>query len=110
MRDPSRMLAVQAPVIPVIAELIRQHPGTISLGQGVVYYGPPPQAAEALRSFFADPDNNKYKLVDGIPILQEELKAKLAIENKINLTERTRLLVTAGGNMAFINALLAITD
>src|SRR4051812_3138071 len=110
MRDASRMAAVQSPVIPVVGELIRANPGTISLGQGVVYYGPPPQAGEALQAFFADPDNHKYKLVDGIPALQDALKAKLASENRIQLDEANRLLVTAGGNMAFMNALLAITD
>ena len=35
------MQAVQTPIIPVVAELIRSCPGTISLGQGVVSYGPP---------------------------------------------------------------------
>jgi hypothetical protein len=38
------MQAVQSPMIPIVGALIRQHPGTISLGQGVVNY-PPPQAA-----------------------------------------------------------------
>src|SRR5207245_9734038 len=35
MQFPLRMQAVQTPVIPVVAELIRNSPGTISLGQGV---------------------------------------------------------------------------
>ncbi len=34
------MAAVQSPIISVIGNLIRATPGTISLGQGVVYYGP----------------------------------------------------------------------
>ena len=38
----SPMEAVQSPLIPVIGELIRQDPSTISLGQGVVAYPPPP--------------------------------------------------------------------
>ena len=42
-----RMLRVQAPMIPVVGELTKRHPGTISLGQGVVHYGPPPCVAEA---------------------------------------------------------------
>ena len=41
---PQRMQAVQQPIIPVVGELIRRHPGTISLGQGVVHYGPPPRS------------------------------------------------------------------
>ena len=37
----TRMDAVQAPIVAVVGDLIRQVPGTISLGQGVVHYGPP---------------------------------------------------------------------
>src|ERR1700719_4564854 len=36
----TRMDAIQAPIVAVIGDLIRQVPGTISLGQGVVHYGP----------------------------------------------------------------------
>ena len=45
MHDSLRMQSVQRPIIPTIGELIRAQPGTISLGQGVAYYGPPPEAA-----------------------------------------------------------------
>ena len=58
-----RMAAVQAPAIPIVGDLIRATPGTISLGQGVVSYGPPPQALERLRDFLADPQNHKYQPV-----------------------------------------------
>jgi len=104
------MQAVQTPVIPVVAELIRQTPGTISLGQGVVGYGPPENAFEALNSFAKDPQNHKYKPVQGMPALLEALSTKLNVENEISITERNALVVTAGGNMAFMNAILAITD
>jgi len=97
-------------VIPVVGELIRQHPGTISLGQGVVHYSPPPQAIEAMQKFFADPQNHKYKPVQGIPELLELIEAKLRQENGIALNRENAALVTAGGNMAFINALLAVAD
>ncbi len=51
-----RMLNVQAPMIPVVGEMIKRHPGTISLGQGVVHYAPPPQVGEAVaRAAPADP-------------------------------------------------------
>lgn len=46
--SPTRMQAVQSPIIPIVGELIRQNPGTISLGQGVVSYGPPPQVTQAI--------------------------------------------------------------
>ena len=35
MGETLRMRAVQSPVIPVVEALIRDHPGAISLGQGV---------------------------------------------------------------------------
>ncbi|HEY6228260.1 MAG TPA: hypothetical protein VI282_14155, partial [Verrucomicrobiae bacterium] len=60
------MQAVQTPIIPVVADLIRRHPGTISLGQGVVYYGPPPQAEAKIAEFFKTPEIHKYKPVHGI--------------------------------------------
>jgi len=90
--------------------MIRNHPGTISLGQGVVYYGPPPQAIDQIATFLADPQQHKYQAVHGIPPLLEALAAKLRDENGISVDDGSRIIVTAGGNMAFVNALLAITD
>jgi aspartate/methionine/tyrosine aminotransferase len=109
MYDSLRMQSVQTPIIPVVGELIRSNPGTISLGQGVAYYGPPPQAVEAIQRFLADSENHKYKLVQGIPELLEAIEHKLQVENDISL-EGSRLIVTAGANMGFVNAVLAITD
>ncbi|MBI4662760.1 MAG: pyridoxal phosphate-dependent aminotransferase [Verrucomicrobia bacterium] len=104
------MQAVQSPIIPVVGELIKNHPGTISLGQGVVYYGPPQEAIGQINRFLAEPENHKYKLVQGIPGLLEAIQAKLESENQIRLGAANALVVTAGGNMAFMNAVLAITD
>jgi aspartate/methionine/tyrosine aminotransferase len=104
------MQMVQTPVIPVVGRLIRDNPGTISLGQGVVGYPPPPEALNAVASFAADPDNHRYRLVEGIPPLLEAIRGKLAVDNGIAITEDSRIVVTAGGNMAFANAVLAVTD
>jgi aspartate/methionine/tyrosine aminotransferase len=106
----ARMENVQSPVIPVVAELIRDSPGTISLGQGVVGYAPPPQAMARLSDFLADPENHKYKPVDGVPALKSVLEEKLRSENTLAMDGAAALVVTAGGNMAFLNAVLAITD
>ena len=97
-------------MIPIIHALIREYPDTISLGQGVVYYGPPPQTEEALRGFWEVPGNHLYGAVWGIPPLRELLRAKLQAENGIRLDDERQLVVSAGGNMAFVNALLAIAD
>lgn len=107
-----RLAAVQTPIIPVVADLIRAHPGTISLGQGVVNYGPPPAALEQIARFLAEPSNHKYQPVVGIPALVDALKQKLAAENgvRVGAAHGNRTMVTAGGNQAFLNAVLAIAD
>jgi len=110
MYDSLRMQSVQTPIIPVVGELIRANPGTISLGQGIAYYGPPPQVAQYVEKFFADPQHHKYKLVQGIPELLEAIESKLAVENGMSLGDDTRVGVTAGANMGVVNAGLAITD
>jgi aspartate/methionine/tyrosine aminotransferase len=104
-----RLQQVQTPIIPVVASLIRENPGTISLGQGVVGYGPPPEALARISEFLGDLENHKYKPVHGIAPLVEAIRAKLGRENNI-VTEARRIFVTAGGNLAFTNALLAIAD
>ena len=104
------MAAVQDPVIPIVGELVRDNPGTISLGQGVVYYPPPPAVYEGITEFRSDDGNHAYKLVQGIPSLLDALRVKLLDENGIGVEPLKHLVVTAGGNMAFMNAVLAITD
>ena len=65
------MAAVQAPIIPILGEWIRQSPGTISLGQGMVGYGPPPEALAAVPRFLAEPGAHRYGPVEGLPALVE---------------------------------------
>lgn len=110
MRSSARIQSVQSPIIPVVAEWIRSHPGTISLGQGVVSYGPPPEATAQIQRFLSDPENHKYKPVVGHPELIDAFARKLAVENGIHVGESSRLVITAGSNMGFMNALLAIAD
>ena len=106
----SRMEAIQLPIIPVVGELIKNSPGTISLGQGVVHYQPPATAIELLPKFLSEPKNHLYQAVVGIPELLTVLAAKLSIFNGIDINEETAIVVTAGSNMGFINAILAITS
>ena len=112
LHESRRLRAVQSPVIPVIADLIRAHPGTVSLGQGVVGYAPPAQAAAAISRFLADPLNHRYQAVAGIPPLVESLTRWMATEHgvKVGAEHGNRLMVTAGGNNAFLAAVLAIAD
>ncbi len=104
------MRAVTASHIPTVNALVREHPGTISLGQGVVHYGPPPEAREGVERFFEDPENHKYKSESGLPALIDAFRGKLEAENGIRVGEQSRAVVTAGSNMGFLNAVLAVAD
>jgi len=104
------MDAVQAPIVQVVGDLIREVPGTISLGQGVVHYGPPPAALDAVRAALTDPATHEYQNGDGLPALIDRLTVKLRTENGIDLAGGSRVMVTAGANMAFMHAVFAITE
>ena len=103
------MDAIQAPVIPIVGDLIRQVPGTISLGQGIVHYGPPEPALDAVRSALASPATHQYGSGAGYPPLIERIEKKLAVENGIDL-RGSRIMVTAGANMAFMHVVMSITS
>lgn len=105
----SRIDAIQSPIIPIVGELIRKSPGTISLGQGVVSYQPPSSAIDKLKLFFDDPINHIYNDVIGMPSLLDALRTKLLKFNHIQVDEDMDVFVTAGSNMAFMNSVLAIT-
>ena len=109
-RHSRRMDTVQTPVIPTVGRWVRETPGTISLGQGIVSYGPPREALEAARAFGSDAVEHRYGPVEGLPDLLAALEAKLDRENGIRVRPGSRVVVTAGSNMAFMNAILALVD
>jgi len=104
------MEEVQTPIIPIVGDLVRNTPGTISLGQGMVAYGPPREAIDALAGVAEDPKTHQYGAVEGTSALRSALADKLRAENRIPIDAATRVVVTAGGNMAFFNAVLAVAD
>lgn len=108
--ESKRLGRVQSPVIPIIGRWTAETPGTISLGQGIVGYGPPPPVMEAVRSFGSDAGDHTYGPVEGLPALVEAITRKLSAENGIAVEPGSRVVATAGGNLAFMNTVLAVTD
>jgi aspartate/methionine/tyrosine aminotransferase len=103
-----RLEQVQQPVIPVMGELIRQTPGTLSLGQGMVSWGPPEQVRQAVAAALQPGDSalDRYGPVAGSEALREALGLWLQREQGLDLSAST-LLITAGSNMAF-NAVVQV--
>ncbi len=101
-----RLARVLRPVIPELAALSRQTPGTLSLAQGMVGWGPPAEVAEAMAAAQrAQPSQSAHAQLDhygpvaGDPALLEAWAAALTAEG-MDL-EEADLWVTAGSNMAF---------
>ena len=111
MNISQRIAHVQAPMISVVGEMIRRHPGTISLGQGVVHYGPPAAVTAAVANAVTnDPRVHRYGPTLGLDSLLQSATQKLKIENNTTINSKRRVAVTAGSNMGFLTALLAIAD
>lgn len=106
----NRAAGVQLPIIPIVAGWIAETPGTISLGQGVVHYGPPAAALAAIPEFLATVPHHQYIPDAGLPELRSAFEGKLRSENGIEAPFERRIYVTAGANQAFLNAVLAICD
>lgn len=109
LRHATRMDPVQAPIVPVIGDMIRRVPGTISLGQGVVHYGPPEPAITAARAAAGEAPTHEYQDGSGLPSLVRRIAVKLESENGIAVAGSSQVMVTAGANMAFMHAILATT-
>lgn len=105
-----RMQNVQSPIIADIADLIKKSPGTISLGQGVVYYSPPQSVFDKICPVDSSFEYQLYTDVDGIMPLKSIIADKLEQDNNVYLNKQRSMVVTAGSNMGFMNALFAITD
>lgn len=105
-----RARGIQTPIIPTINQLVRTTPGTISLGQGISYYGPPETAYAEVRKQLTSHEINKYGPTHGIDELHAALSLKLQEKNRITLDDDTRIFVTAGSNMAFSSVIASIAD
>lgn len=104
------MRLIEEPVIPVINRLAAAHPGTISLGQGVVFYPPPAAALARAAARMGGAGRHFYAPVEGIPELRDALERTLARDNGIAVDGRSTVFVTAGANMAFHALMLSVCD
>jgi len=106
----ARASGVQIPIIPTVAGWTVETPGTISLGQGVVHYGPPRSALDAIPEFLDSFPHNRYAPDAGLPELRKAFEEKLRAENGIDAPFERRIHITAGANQAFLNVVLAVCD
>jgi aspartate/methionine/tyrosine aminotransferase len=81
----------------------------ISLGQAVPAFPPPPAALEAAHRALADPNVHRYSADAGIFSLREAFCERLGEHLHVDATP-DEVIVTAGGNQAFMLAALTVLD
>ena len=96
--------ANEAVVERVIASYLR--PGILNLAPGVAHWAP---TADEMPSHMWRPEHSRYGACHGAPVLLTALRAKLATENRHDMSER-EVMVTNGANQAYVSTLLALCD
>ena len=105
-----RITAIQSPIVTEVARWVKAKPGALSMGQGVVSYSPPANLYAGLIQSMQAPNRHLYSAVDGLHELKHVIADKLGADNDIEMTDEQAIVVTAGANMGFLNAILAICD
>ena len=98
----------EAPIVKLIADS-NVPSDIVDLGQGVPFYGPPKEAILAATRALDKESGFKYSPDAGIGSLREAIARKLASENGVEADPGKSIMVTAGANQAFVNAILCIT-
>jgi len=90
------------------AELRAQGHAVISLGQALPGFGPPPRALRAMREGLEQFDTHVYSADAGLFGLRQALRERLAVDGVH--VEPDEIIITAGGNQAFMLALMTLVD
>jgi aspartate/methionine/tyrosine aminotransferase len=107
--QPGRTHSIQeAPIVKLISDS-KLPSDVVDLGQGVPFYGPPKEAMLAATEALQEESGFKYSPDSGFPALRETIARKLASENRVKADPSNNIMVTAGANQAFVNAILSIT-
>src|SRR5688500_10935245 len=112
IRIPSRVADIAVAQFDILnsraAELRAAGKSVISLGQAVPGFGPPKAALDAAASALHDRITHLYSADAGILELREAV-CEYLLHHDVGATPQ-ELIITAGGNQAFMLALLTLVD
>lgn len=102
-----RVMNTESPIMQVMKGLKRTE-NTIDLSQGIPFFGPP---EEAIEQVMKGPDGiNRYGPDAGDENLREAIIEKISRKNGMDGRDPENVMVTAGANIGFLNAISAICD
>jgi len=82
----------------------------VSLGQGVPFFPPPPEAVQAAKDSLDTDAGFRYSEDAGFLSLRVAASKKLEQKNGISADPETSVMITSGANQAFLNIAMAITS
>lgn len=113
MNFSKRITNTADPIVHVMKEIMYERLAAgnevIDFGQALVDFPPPKSAQNAIRNLETIPDLHKLYHVPGLPELRAEIAEYRQGSFDKTITE-SNILVTAGANHAFLQAMLGITD
>lgn len=99
----------QAPLIHLLSQ-VKIPKNSISLGQGIPFFGPPNETIVAAKNALTQPIGYQYTPDQGLLLLREIITEKIQKEQQVYVDPERNVLVTAGANQGFITAVFAITN
>ncbi len=110
----SRIKEIAHPYIDVLnakaATLRSSGKEVISLGQAIPGFSPPPVALDAARDALRNPETHIYSADAGILSLRVSLCHRLHASFGIEADPESEVIITTGGNQAFMLALLTLVE
>lgn len=99
----------EAPIIKLLEET--EGPwDTVSLGQGVPFFPPPDTAVQAASEALTKEEGYRYSPDAGLLSLRQAVAEKVERENGFMPEPKNNIIITAGANQGFMNAVLAISN
>ena len=98
-----------APIIELLSQ-IHSSKEVISLGQGIPFFGPPPESIKAVEDQINEKFSFEYTTDAGLLQLREVIIEKLKNENNIIANAQNNIIITSGANQGFMNAILTVTN
>lgn len=106
----SRMNTIRkAPIIDLLQQ-VNLPKDVISLGQGIPFFSPPADVIKATQKSLSTPQGYQYTTDQGLFELRTIIGEKLRTEQQVIVHPENQVMVTAGANQAFMNAMLSISS
>jgi len=99
----------KAPIVQLFSE-VKKPKDLISLGQGIPFFPPPAEVIQKILEGMKESRGFQYTSDNGLEELRNQIVKKIDHDLQVKVDADQQVVVTAGANQAFMNAILSITS